>query len=200
MAAKYWKSVHPELMLPTDSMYWDEFLTKTSAKTTRGTSLWRLLRNFPLPGGRPAEKRIDIDTDLYEEESEQEVELEVIEVSNLILDPRTPKKISELRSALDDVNPPIPQILVFDKTVMTHRIEGGTHAVLLLQIDFDKEKLYVVDPTLFRRLEPDVYDFDNFSQGWAVFSNLNIMVYPKGIKVVAGLERSILSYFQREVP
>jgi hypothetical protein len=171
MAARYWQSIRPELMLPTESIYWDNYLAKTSAKTVRGTSLQRLLRNVQLSSAKPVEETIG-EVDLYEEETEPEEEqpeqiqseLEVIEVSNLILDPRTPRNIPELRSALDDANPAVPQILVFDKTMMTHRIRGGTHAVLLVQIDFDKEKLYVVDPSLVRRKEPDVYDFANFTR------------------------------------
>jgi len=191
MAAKYWKSLRPDLNLPTEPKFWDDFLTRTSAKTPRGTSLWRLLRNVRSVPDKSSSR-------LLEEEGEEVtgegMALEVIEVSNLVLDPRTPKSIRELRSPLEDANPPLPQILAFDKTMMTHRTEGVTHAVLLLQIDFVKEKLYVVDPTLGKRMEPTIYDFGDFSRGWGVLSNLDILVYPKGTRVVSGMVRSLLSY------
>lgn len=198
MAARYWKRLKPELPLPTDPTLWDNFLQRTSAKTSRGTSLWRLKRNMPTAGQIVSKVEADqFEEDVEEEPEPETTELGVIKLANLVLDPRNPKSVNDLKSPLDDVTPPIPQVLVFDKRVMTHRIEGGTHAVILHRIDFDKEKLYVIDPTLYMRKEADVYDFRNFSQGWAACSNLNILVYPEGVKVVTGSERSILSYIRR---
>lgn len=199
MAARYWKRLLPDLPLPTDQKDWENFVLRTSARTSRGTSLLRLLRNVPTGGQIPSIEPPELD--LLQEEAEPEgAELEPVKLSNLVLDPRTPRSLNWLRSAINDANPPIPQILVFDKMMMTRRIEGGSHAVMLLKLDFDKEKLYVVDPTLHTRMEPDVYDFDNFSRGWEVLSNLNIMVYPEGVKVVSGAVPSILEYARSVAP
>jgi hypothetical protein len=205
MAARYWKRLIPELALPTAQEPWTDFVAWTSARTSRGTSLARLLRNVPTSDINPKKEGPELTLEdltlgaLQEEETES-AELETVKVSNLIVEPRTPKSINDLRSAIEDVNPPIPQILVFDRMMMTRRIEGGYHAVVLLKLDFDKEKLYVVDPTLTKRMEPDIYDFDNFSRGWQVLSNLNICVYPDGMTIIAGPDRSILEYARRIAP
>jgi len=201
MAARYWKQLLPDLPLPTDQQQWKDFISRTSARTSRGTSLLRLLRNLPTGEQIPDIEPPDLSLDLLQDEAEPEgTELEPVKLSNLVLDPRTPSSISELRSPFVDANPPIPQILVFDKMMMTRRIEGGSHAVMLLWLDFDKEKLYVVDPTLTTRMEPDIYDFDNFSRGWEVLSNLDILIYPEGVRVVSGADRSILEWVRRVVP
>ena len=213
MAARYWKRLRPELPLPTDEETWDEFILRTSARTSRGTSLLRLLRNIPSLDHAPitgihVQSLESLQEEVAGEASEAEpeevepegAELEPVRLSNLVLDPRTPASINDLRSALDYADPPIPQILVFDKVMMTRRVEGGSHAVLLLKLDYDKEKLYVVDPTLYTRMEPDVYDFDNFSRGWELLSNLNIMVYPENVKIVTSSGPTILDFVRRVVP
>jgi len=191
----------PNLAISTDSQKWKDFILWTSARTSRGTSLARLLRNVPTDDKNRKNKEVDLGLNSFQDELEvEDPELETVKLSNLVVEPRTPKSIYDLRSAIDDAKPPMPQILVFDKMMMTRRIEGGYHAVLLLKLDFDKEKLYVVDPTLTKRMEPDVYDFDNFSRGWEVLSNLNICVYPEGMSIIAGAERSILEYARRIAP
>jgi hypothetical protein len=213
MSARYWKRLKPDLPLPTDRESWDDFILFTSARTSRGTSLLRLLRNIPTPDRTPISELHDQGIEALQEEVASEAselepeelepegaELEPVRLSNLVLDPRTPASIGDLKAALDYADPPIPQILVFDKVMMTRRVEGGSHAVLLLKLDFDKEKLYVIDPTLRTRMEPDVYDFNNFNHGWEALSNLNIMVYPVGFKVVSSSGPTIMDFVRRVLP
>jgi hypothetical protein len=197
MSARYWASYFPELNLPTDLETWKEFAA-TSFVEYRGTSIREMIRKIPK---KPTEQTVsdneNLNLDIIDSETKQLLEL--------VIKTNTPKGLESL-SPFFEVKPPIPQILAYDRLLMTHNISESTgHAVLLHSIDFQKEKLFVVDPMKHQLQEPDVYDFNLFKRAWSECRNLQIITYPKGmITLVSGpvvgivKQQEISSYFEGE--
>lgn len=180
MSARYWKSFFPELSLPTDLEVWKEFAAE-SFKEYRGTSIRDMMRKAPreIPettgGALPEEVE---KAEGFVPKSTQFLEL--------VIKSNTPNRLESLVPFFQ-TRPPIPQILVFDQLLMTHNITGNSHAVLLYSLDFEKEKLFVIDPTKVHLLEPDVYDSNLFQKAWRECQNLQIVTYPKEmITVISG--------------
>ena len=176
MSARYWKSFYPELSLPTDLEEWQEFASE-SFVLFRGTSIRDMIRKTPTEIPEPTEIAIP---------EKEEITDKPIQFSELVIKPHTPIGFNSL-APFFQTRPPIPQILVFDQLLMTHNISGTYHAILLHSIDFEKEKLFVIDPAKRHLLEPYVYDFNLFQKAWKECQNLQIVTYPKGmITVITG--------------
>lgn len=92
MSARYWKRLRPDLPLPTEQQTWDDFILLTSARTSRGTSLLRLLRNVPTADQTPSSDLLDQGLESLQEEAEQEgTEIEPVRLSNLVLPKNSPE-------------------------------------------------------------------------------------------------------------
>jgi hypothetical protein len=166
MSARYWGFYYPQLNLANDLEDWKRFANRSFIEY-RGTHLNEMLRRMP--------KNIQ-DTSLNENES-QEDEKSKPQFSELIIKENTPKDLNSL-APFFQTGPPIPQILVFNQLLMTHNIDGPNHAVILHSIDFEKEKLFVIDSTKHQLKEPDIYDFRKFEKAWRDVQNLQIITYP----------------------
>jgi hypothetical protein len=112
-----------------------------------------------------------------ENENSEDGNSKPIEFSELMIKINTPTDLNSL-APFFKTGPPIPQILVFNQLLMTHNINGPNHAVLLHSIDFEKEKLFVIDSTKHQLKEPDIYDFRKFEKAWRDVQNLQIITYP----------------------
>ena len=185
MSARYWKSFFPELNLPTDLEVWKKFADKSFLEY-RGTSIHDMMRKAPI--AIPLETEATLPEDVGEKETigPKPTEAHPTQFLDLVV------KINAL-NGLESVvpffqtRPPLPQVLVFDQLLMTHNIRGNYHAVILHSVDFEKEKLFVIDPTKLHLLEPDVYDFRLFQKAWRECQNLQIVTYPKGmITIISG--------------
>jgi len=180
MSARYWQSFYPELNLPTDLKVWEEFASESFLEY-RGASIRDMMRRMP-KGTTEAKEAIL---------SKEDVEIEKIiskqiQFLELVVKANTPSGLESLLPFFQ-TRPPIPQILVFDQLLMTHNIRSNFHAVILYSLDFEKEKLFVIDPTKVHLLEPDVYDFRLFRKAWRECQNLQIITYPKGlITIISG--------------
>jgi hypothetical protein len=179
ISARYWKSYYPELNLPTDIEVWKEFAAE-SFVPYRGTSIRDIVRKMP-------NAHVATKVTLPEEVKEAEgIVTQPKKFLDLVIKHNTPKGLESLIPFFQ-TRPPIPQILVFDRLLMTHNITGTYHAVILYSLDFEKEKLFVIDPTKVRLVEPDVYDFHLFKKAWRGYQNLQIITYPKGkITIISG--------------
>ena len=176
MSARYWKSFYPEINLPTDLKEWQEFASE-SFVLYRGTSIRDMMRKKPIGISEPIETAIPEKENIIDKP---------IQFTELVIKPHTPNGFESLVPFFQ-TRPPIPQILIFDQLLMTHNISGTYHAILLHSIDFEKEKLFVIDPVKHKLLEPYVYDFNRFRQAWKERQNLQIITYPKGmITVISG--------------
>ena len=179
MSARYWGSYFPDLGLPNDLEVWKEFAEKSFIEY-RGTYISEMLQKMP---------KIDKDTSTISPEEASELEgisSETTQFSELVIKVNTPKDLNSLVPFFQ-TRPPIPQILSFNQLLMTHNVNGPNHAVILHQIDFEKEKLFVIDPTKHQLHEPDVYDFRLFGKAWRDFHNLQIITYPKNmITLISG--------------
>jgi len=180
MSARYWESFYSELNLPTDLEVWKEFAAESFIEH-RGTSIRDMMRK--------TSREILEAKEATSSEKIEEMEGIVskpIQFLELVIKPNTPNGLESLVPFFQ-TRPPIPQILVFDRLLMTHNITGNSHAVILYSLDFEKEKLFVIDPTKVHLLEPDVYDFRLFQKAWGACQNLQIITYPKGvITVISG--------------
>lgn len=182
MSARYWKSYYSELNLPVDLEIWKEFASE-SFVLYRGTSIRDMMRKTPRAVSEIKEATLP---KISEEMEKEKVALEPIELLGLVIKPNTPNGLDSLVPFFQ-TKPPIPQILVFDRLLMTHNIRGNHHAVLLHSLDFDKEKLFVIDPTKAQLLEPDIYDFRLFQKAWRECQNLQIITYPKDmVTIISG--------------
>ena len=180
MSARYWESFYPELNLPTDLEVWKEFAAESFIEY-RGTSIRDMMRKTPR--GIPEATEVTLPEEVEEVEG---VVPKPIQFLELVIKPNTPNGLESLVPFFQ-TRPPIPQILVFDQLLMTHNITGNYHAVLLYSLDFEKEKLFVIDPTKVHLLEPYVYDFRLFQKAWRERQNLQIVTYPKDmITVISG--------------
>jgi len=184
MSARYWKHSFPHLNLPIDLEVWKEFAAKSFIQY-RGTTIRDMMRNTPkIPEV--------IEATLSEKEEVEEDVSNRIQFLELVIKLGNPKGLESL-TPFFQTQPPIPQILVFDQQLMTHNISGPAHAVILYQVDFEKEKLFVIDPTKVHLSEPDVYDFRLFQKAWRECQNLQIVTYPKGIiTVISGPSAGIV--------
>lgn len=179
MSARYWKSFYPELNLPIEIEVWKEFASE-SFVNYRGTSIRDMTRKMPkIPNTTEA-------TSPEKHEEEGKIVSKPTQLLELVIKPNTPKGLDSLKPFFQ-TRPPIPQILVFDQTLMTHNIIGNFHAVILHSLDFEKEKLFVIDPTKVKLTEPDVYDFRLFQKAWRECQNLQIVSYPKDmVTIISG--------------
>ena len=180
MSARYWASFYPKLNLPTDLEVWKKFAAK-SFIAYRGTSIPDMMTKTP--------KEIPEVTEVTSPGEVEPVEGIVpksIQFLELVIRSNTPDGLESL-APFFQTRPPIPQILVFDRLLMTHNITGNYHAILLYSLDFEKEKLFVIDPTKVHLMEPDVYDFRLFKKAWRECQNLQIITYPKDmITIISG--------------
>jgi hypothetical protein len=170
MSARYWMSHYPQLNLVNDVEAWKRF-ANTSFIEYRGTHLNDILRKLP-------KKVPDTATASQNENETSEDGNGKPQFSELIIKENTPKDLHSL-APFFRTGPPIPQILVFNQLLMTHNMDGPNHAVILYSIDYEKEKLFVIDSTKHKLKEPDVYDFRKFEKAWKVVQNLQIITYPK---------------------
>jgi len=170
MSARYWSSHYPQLNLADDIEDWKNF-AHSSYIAYRGTHLNEMLRKFP-------KKVLDTTTDSTDENANSEGETRKQPFSELIIRENT---LSDLESLAPffQTGPPIPQILVFNQLLMTHGVNGPNHAVLLHSVNYEKEKLFVIDSTKHSLKEPDIYDFRKFERAWKDVQNLQIITYPK---------------------
>lgn len=84
-------------------------------------------------------------------------------------------------------DPPIPLILIYNYSLMQLGTIGIYHSVLLHHIDFDKEKIWLIDPRQKDIKEPFPYDLNRFKLGWSESQNLTIVAYPEGrLSIVSG--------------
>jgi len=179
MSARYWAEFFPELKLAKDLDVWKEFANR-SFVSYRGTYIKEFLRKIP-KSNEVIEVNSEIKTNNLEEPTSQ-----VVEFSELAIKTNT---LEDLNSLVPFFRTKIiiPQIIFFNQLLMTHNINGPNHAVLLHSIDFEKEKLYVIDSTKHQMQEPDVYDFHQFKRAWRDAYNLQIITYPKDmITLVSG--------------
>jgi len=180
MSACYWKSFYPDLDLPTELKVWKD-LASESFNEYRGTSIRDIMRKIPREPSVTTEDALS-----KENEVEKGIGFKGTQFLELVIRPNTPSGLESLIPFFQ-TQPPIPQILVFDQLLMTHNMKGNYHAVLLSSIDFEKEKLFVIDPTKVHLMEPDVYDFRLFQRAWRACENLQIITYPKDvITVISG--------------
>lgn len=179
MSARYWGSYFPQLGLPDDLEVWKEFADRSFIEY-RGTYVAEMLRKIP----KSVEDTVTISP--KETPDSEDVNSKTIQFSELVIKVNTPKDLNSLVPFFQ-TRPPIPQILFFNQLLMTHNINGPNHAVILHSIDFEKEKLFVIDPTKYQLQEPDVYDFRLFEKAWRDVHNLQIITYPKGmITLISG--------------
>ena len=180
MSARYWGSYFPQLGLANDLDAWKNFANKSFVEY-RGTFVNEMLRKMP--------KNVE-DTGTVspnENADSEDGDSKPIKFSELMIKVNTPEDLNSL-APFFQTHPPIPQILSFNQLLMTHNITNGpNHAVILHSIDFEKEKLFVIDPTKHQLQEPDVYDFRLFEKAWRDVHNLQIITYPKEmITLVSG--------------
>jgi len=134
---------------------------------------------------------------LEKAQEEKNIPTKSIEFLNLVIKHHTPKNLNSLKPFFEN-RPPIPQILVFDQPLMTHNISGPYHAVILHQIDFEKEKLLVIDPAKKKLKEPYAHDFRRFKKAWRALQNMQIITYPKDmVKLISGPTAGIVE--QRKI-
>jgi hypothetical protein len=192
MAARYWKHFRPELPIPSELDAWTKFTERTSDVSERGTSMRRLLSRLLSIAASPGQAVEEFKEVPVLSRKIEEIEIEDVEKSG-----RPLKIIVKTLNGVDDLpyffkpSPPIPVILIFDLTFMTHSVEGGYHAVLLISVDFDKEKIFVVDPMKVHAKEPDIYDLNKFKRSWVLKKNLVILVYPPDMTVSTGEFRDV---------
>lgn len=178
MAARYWQTQRPELNFPTDLNDWKKFIAEQKGMTSRGTSIARLTENLnkiiPNTSGLPTLK---IDA------------LTIINVESTV---------EFLKH-----NPPLPLILIFDRSYTITNIEGGYHASLLYAIDYERQKkIYLIDPSSIELMEAYPWDLDRFSLGWEKTNNLCYAVYPNDMKPinskVGARSKSLHSFMEYE--
>jgi hypothetical protein len=171
MSARYWSSYNPELNLAKDIEEWKNFAHKNFIEY-RGTNTKEMLRKMP------KNTKDVVTASLNKNEESERENSKPVQFSELMLKVNTPEDLISL-APFFRTGPPIPQILVFNKLLMTHNMNGPNHAVLLHSIDFEKEKLFVIDSTKHLMREPDIYDFRKFEKAWRDVQNLQIITYPK---------------------
>jgi len=100
-------------------------------------------------------------------------------------------------------HPPIPAILIFDRTFMLTGDTEGSHAVLLHSYDRKHERVDVIDPSLPLRGRPSAYVKAEFEGGWRLLQNLTIIVHPVDIdiksqttSIAAVKSESLLDYIE----
>lgn len=154
MAARYWSILRPDLRIPTTLETWQRFIADQKGATMRGSSLARVMDNL----GKATN---------------------VTRTSEFLR--IMPITMVNTESAIQFIShdPPIPLILIFDRSYMITENEGGYHASLLHGIDYKKEKkIAVIDPNLIDRKSPLPWDLEMFSKGWACTQNACLVVFP----------------------
>ncbi len=160
MAVRFWKTIRPDLPFPEDLDSWKKFVSEQSSMTSRGTSITRLVDNL---------RKINSDSSI-------ELTLDIV--------PFTLVNIESAEEFLKH-DPPIPLIVVFDRSYTITNVEGGYHASLLYGIDYEKQKkVYLVDPSSVDLMEPYPWDLERFSSGWEKFQNLCFAIYPNDMNPI----------------
>ncbi|MGI0006615.1 MAG: hypothetical protein ACREAR_01305 [Nitrosotalea sp.] len=177
MAAKYWAILRPELGIPTELDVWRRFIAEQKGMTMRGSSVTRVMENLGkvMNTTRPAD-RLNI------------VRYTMTNIEGTI------QFLSQ--------QPPIPLILIFDRSYMITNNEGGYHACLLYGIDYKKEKkVALVDPNLVDAKEAFPWDLKHFARGWGKTQNLCLAVYPHStldVRRKKGIQAKPLTTFMEE--
>ena len=183
MSVRYWKMHRPNINLLDSLQYWKDFCLRCGSSTTRGTSIFRLYKN------------LDSATDELKLEQEDGV---ASQTPSIRISAYTPPHISSLSRLLAEAEP-IPSIVIYDKTKALTNQDGGNHAALFHSFDRDKEKVYLIDPSLPSMRMPFIYDLGRFIEGWKVYRNLTFIVYPEdyslSIKKTSGEHIEPLSNF-----
>lgn len=160
MAVRFWKTIRPELPFPEDLDSWKKFIAEQESMTSRGTSIKRLADNLRKINESPSE------------------------ILTLTIDPLTLVNIESAEEFLKH-NPPIPLIIVFDRSYTVTNNEGGYHASMLYGLDYEKQKkVYLIDPSSIDLMEAYPWDLDRFSLGWEKFQNLCFAVYPNDMSPI----------------
>jgi len=177
MGARYWASLRPQLNIPTDLETWRQFITNQKGMTMRGASLTRVMDNLgkTMHTGRPSQ------------------------ILKLI-----PSNLTNIEATIQYLShdPPIPLILIFDRSYMITENEGGYHACLLYGIDYKKEKkVGLIDPNLVDSREAFRWDLQHFLRGWGITENQCVAVCPPELlhlKSKKGLETKPITSFMEE--
>ncbi len=177
MTARFWKTIRPDLPFSEDLDSWKKFILEQSSMTSRGSSITRLVDNL---------RKINDDTS-------RDLTLNIV--------PLTLVNIESAEEFLKH-SPPIPLIVVFDRSYTITNVEGGYHASLLYGIDYEKQKkVYLIDPSSVDLMEPFPWDLERFSVGWEKFHNLCFAIYPsdmKPIHTIAGERSKSLFSFEED--
>lgn len=117
----------------------------------------------------------------------QDVDGERWEVG-IVLEMRCPESLEVLYPFFES-DPPIPLILLYDHNFMEHNREGDLHAVLIDSINYEKEKIFVINPTKKDLKEPFPYDFNRFRLAWQKSQHATLLAYsPSKLQVIEGKE------------
>lgn len=177
MAVRFWKTVRPELPFPSSLDDWKKFISEQESMTSRGTSITRLVDNL---------RRLN-----------SNVQSEI----SLNIEPLTLINAESMEEFLKH-DPPIPLIVVFDRSYTITNVEGGYHASLLYGIDYEKQKkVYLIDPSSVDLMESFPWDLDRFSLGWEKFQNLCFAVYPNDMNPIqskSGVKSKSLFQFEED--
>ena len=153
MAARYWSIQRPDLQIPTDLATWKKFIVDQKGMTMRGASLTRVFDNLSKTMHAKPSQNLKI----------------------------VPIMLMNTESTIEFISqsPPIPLILIFDRSYMITNNQGGYHACLLYGVDYKKEKkLAVVDPNLVDSRDPFPWDLKFFAKGWGQTENACLAVFP----------------------
>ena len=114
-------------------------------------------------------------------------EFEEIKIKlGLVFEAKTPTNETVLFPFFQQ-EPPIPLILIYDHSLMQLGSIGIYHSVILHHIDFEKEKIWVINPRQKDIKGPFPYDLNRFKLGWKESQNLTVIVYPEGrLNIVKG--------------
>ena len=156
MCSKYWTHYEPDLEIPLELNDLERELGD-SFYSASGLSLERLKRQL---------RKTQI----------KELNGERFNIG-LTIEARCPKNLEDLYPFfLED--PPIPLIFVFDQNFTERNRLGDPHAVILHHLDYETEKIYVIDPVKKDLKGTYPYDFNRFKLGWAKILNLTLAVAP----------------------
>ena len=171
MCCKYWIHYEPNLDIPLNLIDLEEKLGYSFYSRT-GLYLSKLRRYL---------KKTQI----------REMDGERFDVG-LTIEMRCPLNLEDLYPFfLED--PPIPIILVYDKSYTERNIRGDSHAVIVHSLDYEKEKIYVIDPIKRDLRDRYPYDFLRFKLGWEQIENLALIVAPLNtLNIITGRKVSIL--------
>jgi hypothetical protein len=167
MANKYWAKFEPDIEIPSELDEMNEKLNDIFY-SKKGPSLEKLKKACGV---------INI----------KEIDGERWDVG-VIIEFKCPESLDVLYTFFEET-PPIPIILLYDHRFLIENRDGDLHAIIIERIDYEKGKIYVIDPVKKDLKEPFIYDIGRFTLAWKKGENSTFIVAPIGrLNILEGKE------------